>query len=475
VNRPSDLKLANTTKSDTRRLKVPWRLGPISADRSLNRRIVAGIFWSVAGSGIGQSLALGAAVVCARLLGSVQYGQLGIVLLTVNLFAIVGSIGLSITATKHVAEYRHSDPQRAGRVIGLSLLTAVTVGLAAAVAFFCVAPWLSRNILNAPQISFALQVAALMMLFAAINSYQVGTISGFEAFKVLAVLALIRGVVLFPMVLLGVVWGGLTGAVAGYSLAALVNFATHEVAIRRCAKSDGFDISYRFTSTEVRLLWSFSIPVMVAGLSFTPAAWWSSALLARTSGYSEMGLFNAAYQWQVVMLFLSSAASNIGLPMLSATIPEKAISKYRQLLSINFSLTTLLTLIVAIPVAVAAGWIMALYGHQFHGGAAVLRLLCLAAVLGAMNMTVGQAIWSLGAAVPGMLLALLRGLVLVVASYWLADEGALGLAMAYVLMGVVQTIVQAPFMLWLLRRQASAWAITDTAPEPAVQAAICVE
>src|ERR1035438_7414369 len=52
---------------------------------SLRSRIARGAFWSVLGTGISQALGLFATVICARLLGSAVYGQLGLVLTTVNL------------------------------------------------------------------------------------------------------------------------------------------------------------------------------------------------------------------------------------------------------------------------------------------------------------------------------------------------------------------------------------------------------
>ena len=86
-----------------------------------------------------------------------------------------------------------------------------------------------------------------------------------------------------------------------------------------------------------------------------------------------------------------------------------------------------------------------------------MRLICVATVITAANISVGQAIWSLGAAVPGMLLALMRGVALVVAASLLSPHGAAGLAGAYVVMGVVQTVVQAPFLRSLMQKQAAAW------------------
>jgi len=129
----------------------------------------------------------------------------------VNLFAAVVSVGLGITATKHVAEYRRHDPHRAGRIIAMSSMVSAVSGSAIAILLIVFAPWLSRSALKAP-LATELQLGALMMLFAAVNGYQTGTLAGFEAFKAQAVLNALRGIFAFPAIVTGVVLGGLRGA-----------------------------------------------------------------------------------------------------------------------------------------------------------------------------------------------------------------------------------------------------------------------
>ena len=82
-----------------------------------------------------------------------------------------------------------------------------------------------------------------------------------------------------------------------------------------------------------------------------------------------------------------------------------------------------------------------------------LALISFAAVLSAINTPVGHALWSLDLTTAAVLIALLRGGVLLTAAYLLAGYGAAGLAGAYVIMGVIQTVVTVPVMMWLLRRK----------------------
>ena len=47
---------------------------------------------------------------------------------TVGMFGVFAGFGLGLTATKHVAEFRQSDPERDGLIIGLSALIAIGTG-----------------------------------------------------------------------------------------------------------------------------------------------------------------------------------------------------------------------------------------------------------------------------------------------------------------------------------------------------------
>ena len=70
-------------------------------------------------------------------------------------------------------------------------------------------------------------------------------------------------------------------------------------------------------------------------------------------------------------------------------------------------------ILAAVPICVAAPWIMRAYGRGFAAGSKVLIVVAASTVLTAMSITVGHAIWSLNAPVAGVVFALLRGSFLV--------------------------------------------------------------
>ena len=418
---------------------------------SLRRRMTYGAIWSVVGAGVASACTMLGNIVSARLLGASVYGEMAIVLSTTNLFTTLFTSGMGMTATRYVAENRDSEPQRAGSIVGLSWLTSIVVGALAAILVIAFAPVLSRQVLNESRLTVPLSLGALAMFFAALNGSQTGTLTGFEAFRPVAIGNLIRGVGIVALVPAGAVTGGLNGALIGYAAAGAIATIYYQITVRRYCTQNGIRISYNFRRGEWKVLSRFTLPVLISTFSFTPAAWWANVLLATHSGYAEAGVFNAVLHWQLFIQFFSTAASNIGLPMLSNIRAEGDLAKYKRCLSVTFLLTSAPAIAIAIPVAVFAPWILRMYGPEFVHGSTALVLIAASSVLSASNLPVGNAIWSLDAVRSAVALALLRGGSLVAAAYFLAANAATGLAEAYLIMTIVQTAVSIPFMLWLLR------------------------
>lgn len=420
---------------------------------SLQSRLTSGAVWSIAGAGLASGCTMLGNVGCARILGATLFGEMAIVLSTTNLFTTLFTSGVGMTATRYVAEHRDAEPDRAGTIVGLSWMTSLVVGAAAALGVIAFAPALSRQVLGEATLTVPLSWGAVAMFFAALNGAQSGALSGFEAFRDVAGGNLVRGVGIVAGITGGAAAGGLNGALIGYAAAGAAAAVYYQIAVRRECASKGIAISYRFGRKELAILTKFTLPVLVTSFSFTPAAWWANILLATRSGYSEAGVFNAVLHWQLFILFFSNAISNIGLPILSNIRAERNAAKYRKCLAMTFLLTIAPAAAVGVPVALCSKWIMRMYGAEFAHGATALVLIAAASVLTAANIPVGHAIWSLDAIKSAVALAAVRGGALVIAAYALANKAATGLAEAYLIMAAVQTAASVPFMIWVLRNE----------------------
>src|SRR5438270_3030472 len=159
---------------------LPASLQQKAKTGSLGHRLAKSTFWSLIGSVIGRVVGIPTAVILARLLGRHDYGELGMIYSSIELFGIFGGFGLGLTATKHVAEFKRRDPARAGRILALSNVTAYLTGGVFSLVLYLFASKLAAGPLAAPQLVIPLRISALVLFFTCVDGAQTGALAGFE-------------------------------------------------------------------------------------------------------------------------------------------------------------------------------------------------------------------------------------------------------------------------------------------------------
>lgn len=292
-------------------------LGRVSAS-PLGLRLAHGALWSLMGALVSRLLGLAAFIIVARLLGKAGYGQLGIIQSTVGMFGVFAGFGLGQTATKYVAELRHKDPERAGRIMAMAGMVATATGALMAAVLFVLAPWLATATLAAPELAPLLRIGSLILIFEAMNGAQMGALAGFEAFRVSAMINIWVGLATFPMMTLGVYWGGLMGGVWALAANRALNWLLYHVGLRRETRRMGVPFRLQGARTEFRILLHYSLPSMLSGIMVTPTLWICNAMLVnQPDGYAQMGIFQATMVFQQMLLFIGNTLSAPLLPLLA--------------------------------------------------------------------------------------------------------------------------------------------------------------
>jgi len=287
--------------------------------QSLRARFAKGIFWSVTGTGISQLFQFAAIALTARILGKTVFGELGMVNSTIGMFGVFAGLGLGLTATKHVAEFRTDNPRRAGRIIGMCATVAVVSGGVLSVALFIAAPYLARYTINAPHLTIELRIACGLLFFNALNGAQIGALAGLEAFRTIAKANFLRGILSFPLIVVGVYFWGLRGAVCAISGVAAIAWVINHIALRIETRKASIRASYRPTRQELALLWRFSLPTVLGGMLYGPVMWAAQAILAnQENGYSEIGVFSAANRFNRILMIIGGQLGVVLLPMLAS-------------------------------------------------------------------------------------------------------------------------------------------------------------
>jgi O-antigen/teichoic acid export membrane protein len=413
---------------------------------SLGWRLALGAFWTLTGATVARLLGLAASVVTARWLGTAAFGELGFVQTTVGMFGVFAGMGLGLTATKHVAEYRLTDPERAGRIMRLTTSVAVVSGLMMAAAMAAMSDWLALSSLGAAHLGGLLRLSAVLIFLGALNGAQLGALAGFEAFRATARINLYTGLAGFPFAVAGVWLGGLTGAVWAMVATQGLNCLLNHRALRAEAARAG--VPWRGGTTAPganrawRVLLDFSLPAMLCSVMILPVNWAGMAMLVKQpGGYEQMGLFSAANQWRTAILFVPQALTGVALPALAGLDPITQARRYGGLLWGNVALVGSVALVLALGVIGGAGWILKSYGHNFAAGHATLVFLALAAVVMSINQVLGADVIRQGRMWPGLLCNTVWAvLFLWLAWRWVPAEGARGLARAVLCAYPVQSV-----------------------------------
>jgi len=428
-------------------LKGQW-LG----DGPLGVRIANGVFWSFTGSLGVQGLSLLATIPVGRILGAKGYGELSILQSTLTTFAVLSGPSLGQTAAKYVAELRHKDPERAGRIIALTSIVGIATSLAISLSVFAFAPILAIEALNAPYLSAGLQIVAFALFFYSVNAAQLGVLSGLEAFDLVARVNFLRGLASFFGLILGAWIWGVEGAVVGLVLVGVITTLVTQRMLRRASRKSGVDICYRSAVLEWRVIFSFYLPTVITGIVVFPVTWIGNAMLVnQPNGYQEMGVFGAANQWRMAVLFLPTVIAQPALPILSNLYGDNIIADFRKVLRMNLILAFSTALIPALAIVICSSRIMRVYGADFAEGSEVLTVLVLTTVLSAVIAVVGTAIASTGKKWHSTGLNIIWAVTFIGVSSMLVHYGALGLAFAYLVSYIVHAIAVGSYWLFVLR------------------------
>lgn len=398
----------------------------------LGGRLARGAFWSLLGTSLSKGCATLSWIIIGRMLGKESFGELNMVQNTVGMFGAAAGLGMGMAAAKYVAEYRRTDPARAGRFIALASSATWITSALLALALLLLAPWLARETLSAPHLASWLALSSLLLLFSGVAGAQQGTLTGFEAFKSIATISVIVGIVSFPLLLLGALWGGVLGALWALIASALLNCLLNFIHLRRQTRAHHVTVRYRGCLAEARVFWDFNLPGMLNTLLSAAAIWAVGAMLVRhSSSFGDLGIYNAVQRMKLVPENIAAMLLAPMLPILSETFARRDMASYGRTLLVSYTIATL-AIVPAALVQISAPWLTLLpYGAEYRGGEPVVLWLMLATLTYALLWPMGNIFISMGRLWFALFVGTLHNVLTCALSWWLIPQyGAAGLALA---------------------------------------------
>jgi len=407
-----------------------------SLQDSLRTRLARGVTWNVAGSVFTQANLFFCNVLLANILGRTVFGEFGMVQNTFLTLAGIAQVGTGYTATKFLAEFRYTDKEKAGRVLGLCSLVTGIMGFVATIMMLVSAQWLAANTLKAPHLAGALLFASGSVFFSVLNGYQTGALAGLESFRSIARAGAIHGV-LHLIISSGAAWlWGFQGAVGGFVVSSLLRWLIFYRALAITCADNAVSFIYSNIWGERDIILKFALPAALCGLVATPALWLVYTMLVRQpDGYAQMGLFSAATSLKTAILFLPQLINSVGMSFMNSQKGVGNQANYKKVFWLNMAMTAGIVILAALTVAVCGDWFMRLFGKDFVDGHLILTVLTLATIPEAIALAAFQIIQSKGKMWLAFAAVVLpREITSIITAFVLIPlYGAIGLATAYAL------------------------------------------
>lgn len=398
-------------------------------------RLIKGTALNLIAVAFNQGSTLIVNIVVARILMKQTFGEYAMVQSTLLTVATLSQLATGYTAAKYIAEYRSSDPERAGRIMGLCALVSAVMAGVGAFLLIAIAPWLADAMLKAPRLAFALMVGSGFLFFSSINGYQTGALSGLEAYGSLAKAGVASGIVAVAAISLGAWWGGLNGTLIGLSISAFVRCAIHNRWLRLESRAQGIKPQYKGSlNLEKAIIFKFALPAAMAGYYSMPMVWLANSFLVRQpGGYGEMALYASSSSVRMLVLFIPQVINNVSLSVLNHTKGSGDNQRYKRVYLSNVFVVFLATLTGGLVIGLFGDTILGVFGKDFSGGKKILQILMISTVFEGIAVSLAQVIQSKEKMwLSFFFIAVPRDMSVVVLAYLLVSHyGAYGLAWSY--------------------------------------------
>lgn len=352
-----------------------------------NSKIFQDSSWAVIGSAVSKAAAMVVGFIIARLLGVEAFGEYGMVKSTLFYIAVFSTFGLGSTSTRYMALCPQDDYLSVIKIIRNSITITLITSSIMAVLLFVFAGYITSE----PHLIEILKYTALIVIFNAINTTQIGLLSGLKLFKAIAINNALSGVATFILGPLLTFTMGLAGAVLSLFTATLLQCILNHIAIRKYLKSISSKVTEQSSISEditIGSIFRFSLPIALQECVYASASWIRVMMVTSLAGYSQLGLYTATNQCHLIIIFIPGVLRSVILSHLSSSLGDK--QHHNQTLTTMLKTNLICTLLPAVGIAILSPVMESIYGESFIGLAPVIVVTAIVSIFESISDTYVQ-------------------------------------------------------------------------------------
>lgn len=261
---------------------------------------------------ISGALIFATSIIIARSVGVHEFGFYAITISLQNIAILFSSFGLGVAITKFVAEYIVRDFKLALKFARAGLQLVLLFASVTAVIYFALSDLIGNGLYGEPEVADLIPFSVLVAFSCAVQVFMSGLAQGNQRLKLVSVIQVTSPVISLSVIVVLLPVLGVKAAFIGLFVAYITVAALAMVRLSRT----GFPLLVKVeTEANVpyhRMLLSFAVPSVMAGLMITPVFWVGNTVLTLEAGFLAMGYFGVA---MVFFQGLNMMAASVSIPL----------------------------------------------------------------------------------------------------------------------------------------------------------------
>ena len=363
---------------------------------TLQGRLLGPFLWNSLGIIFSRGSLLIANIIIARVVGIADYGALTIIITTILSVGVFVDLGLSITGTKFISQYRTASPTKIGNLLFFLGLIVFCAGSIVGAGLFFNAT-LVAEYLGAPHITKLIQMVSLIPLFMASSSLGSGLLAGLEQFKLLSFINILMGILNLLGMLVGAYLSGVSGVLCASLLLAVINMVLVIYTLKRSLAGYSVVVVPASLLRDFKKFINFNLPALMIGLTYGPTVWYCNSLLVKgENGFIDVAIVGASMHLYTIAIFLPSSLSSVVLPVSSNLATSSTNQAYRFMAIRSGVFAALLSLPAVVVISLFSPFFLGLYGNEFVHGWPVLVITMITALFVSIQINIGNSLSAKG-------------------------------------------------------------------------------
>lgn len=350
-----------------------------------NKEILGAIKWSFIGQILTRLINLLSVIILARLMLPEKYGTYTYLIGTLVFFSQLVSLSIRTTSTRNIAFLLNNDKKSCEKYIKITLFAGIFLSVIGIILIgILIANFSESNIIKYYSTNLLL-FTSLAIFSELFYGLILGILGGIKLFRIINLITIASNFAKFIFTLIFYKLFDIEGAIIGWvSTSIIISLIGIVVLQIELIKNNLLIWTHKISESkkEFLLFIKISVPISIEASLILISTWYIQTLILNDIklGKTQLAIYNVAYQWKSIAIYVPAILINLLQPFLSNYHGEGDKNKFNKLINITQKIVFIASIIITLILSVLSGLIMKLFGNGFEDAKNVLIILIIPSI-----------------------------------------------------------------------------------------------